>query len=188
MFETPEMFSSFTLSAKWVLVAAKQEARDLGHPCLGTAHLLLGALRRQALGHEHHALRAGRLIGVDYERTRAEVVRVLGVREPGPAGAFQPTDTTLKVVGAALALRKTRHDELTCTGHLLRGLAHEMTADPPAPTSGLFRRRDRLQGPEFYDIAQRLLIGAAGSLERVRSAVSVGLPHDSARCDEPSSH
>jgi hypothetical protein len=133
-------------------------------------------------------VRAGLLIDVDYERIRAEAVRVLGAREPGPAGAFLPTVTSRKVVGAALALRKVRQDEFTCTGHLLRGLAHQLTADPPAPASGLFRRRDRLQGPASYDIAQRLLIGAAGSLERVRSAVSVGLPHDSARCDEPSSH
>ena len=38
------MFEEFTESARRVIVLSQQEARALGHTCIGTEHLLLGAL------------------------------------------------------------------------------------------------------------------------------------------------
>jgi ATP-dependent Clp protease ATP-binding subunit ClpC len=38
------MFEEFTESARRVIVLSQQEARALGHTCIGTEHLLFGAL------------------------------------------------------------------------------------------------------------------------------------------------
>jgi hypothetical protein len=65
-----------TPRAKRVIELAIDEARTLGHRYIGTEHLLLG------LVHEGQGIGAGVLesLGVDLDRTRAEVLRVIASR------------------------------------------------------------------------------------------------------------
>lgn len=39
------MFERFTTAARGVVINAQQEARQLGHPFIGTEHVLLGLIR-----------------------------------------------------------------------------------------------------------------------------------------------
>ena len=108
------MFERFTRAARDTVVRARQDALDLGHPTVGTEHLLLavlaaegpaagvlhdcgatpdavrGRLRRlvyrdEPLGAlDAEALRA---IGIDLAAVRAQVERTFGPGALGPAGA-----------------------------------------------------------------------------------------------------
>ena len=66
----------FTSRAKKSLELAAETARDLGHPCVGTAHLLLGLLR------EDKGIAAQVLFhfGVTYDRAAGELSKILAAR------------------------------------------------------------------------------------------------------------
>ena len=64
------MFERFTNGARNVVMAAQQEARRLGHDCIGTEHILLGLVRE---GEGLAALVLTKL-GVDLEAVRARVL------------------------------------------------------------------------------------------------------------------
>lgn len=171
------MFEVFTEQARAAILLAQEEARALGHPCIGTSHLLLGLLRRQPpkgqqARPEHHAFLACKSIGVDYEQLRETLVLRLGDRGPGPSGHIsfsRTTNAALRAAALSVALElKTGH---VSTGHMLLGLTYDTAADPPALKPGFLRRKAHLQNPAFYDIGQRALIDAAGSLDLVRQAV-----------------
>jgi ATP-dependent Clp protease ATP-binding subunit ClpA len=72
------MFERFTDRARNVVIAARQEARRLGHDCIGTEHLLLGLLREQGI-----AARTLAHLGVTAEAVEREVVAFV---RPGPFG------------------------------------------------------------------------------------------------------
>jgi ATP-dependent Clp protease ATP-binding subunit ClpC len=62
------MFGRFTERAQKVLFLARDEARRLGHPAVGTEHLLLGLLREG----EGIAARSLKALGVDVDKVRQE--------------------------------------------------------------------------------------------------------------------
>ena len=64
----------FTPRAKRVLELSLEEARQLGHNYIGTAHLLLGLIREG----EGVAARVLENLGVDLTKVRTQVVRMLG--------------------------------------------------------------------------------------------------------------
>ena len=64
----------FTPRAKRVIELAFEEARNLGHPFLGTEHLLLGLIREG----EGVAAQVLRNLGADLERMRRQVAELLG--------------------------------------------------------------------------------------------------------------
>ena len=68
----------FTPQAKKVLELASEEARHLGHPYIGTEHILLGLLR------ENESVAAQVLINLDLklEDVRAEILDLLGASDP----------------------------------------------------------------------------------------------------------
>jgi ATP-dependent Clp protease ATP-binding subunit ClpA len=68
------MFERFTPAAREVVVRAQQEARTLGHPWLGTEHLLLGVLAQP------DAPGVGALtdLGVTLDAGRAALTQVVG--------------------------------------------------------------------------------------------------------------
>lgn len=70
----------YTSRAKKVLELAMSEARDLDHEYVGTEHLLLGLVREER-GIAAQTLTAR---GVDLASVRAETLRLLGQRLPGP--------------------------------------------------------------------------------------------------------
>ncbi|WP_432829906.1 Clp protease N-terminal domain-containing protein [Dactylosporangium sp. CA-092794] len=63
------MFERFTDRARAVVKGAKEEADALGHPMIGTEHMLLALLRADG-GVGHTVLRAS---GIEYEAVRATV-------------------------------------------------------------------------------------------------------------------
>ncbi|TVR13457.1 MAG: ATP-dependent Clp protease ATP-binding subunit [Planctomycetota bacterium] len=71
----------FTPPAKKVLELANEEARALGHPYIGTEHILLGLLR------ENDSVAAQVLInlGLRLEDVRAEILDLLGASDPTAA-------------------------------------------------------------------------------------------------------
>ncbi len=72
----------FTPQAKKVLELASEEARHLGHPYIGTEHILLGLLR------ENESVAAQVLINLDLklEDVRAEILDLLGASDPSTTG------------------------------------------------------------------------------------------------------
>ena len=68
----------FTPQAKKVLELASEEARSLGHPYIGTEHILLGLLR------EHESVAAQVLVnlGLKLEDVRSEILDLLGATDP----------------------------------------------------------------------------------------------------------
>jgi ATP-dependent Clp protease ATP-binding subunit ClpA len=73
------MFERFTNAARNVVIAAQQEARRLGHDCIGTEHVLLGLLREKGT-----AARVLADLGVTAGAVEREVVTFV---RPGPFGA-----------------------------------------------------------------------------------------------------
>jgi len=73
----------FTPQAKKVLELASEEARALGHPYIGTEHILLGLLR------ENESVAAQVLInlGLKLEDVRAEILDLLGATDPSSLAA-----------------------------------------------------------------------------------------------------
>src|SRR6266545_3168322 len=73
------MFERFTNEARNVVTAAQQEARRLGHDCVGTEHVLLGLLQGEGI-----AARALGDLGVAADAVEREVLAFV---RPGPFGA-----------------------------------------------------------------------------------------------------
>jgi ATP-dependent Clp protease ATP-binding subunit ClpA len=73
------MFERFTNEARNVVVAAQQEARRLGHDCIGTEHVLLALLRSDGI-----AARALAGLGVAADAVEHEVLTSV---RPAPFGA-----------------------------------------------------------------------------------------------------
>ena len=72
----------FTPRAKRVLELSLEEARQLGHNCSGTEHLLLGLIREG----EGVAARVLENLGVDLAKVRTQVIRMLGETAEVSAG------------------------------------------------------------------------------------------------------
>ena len=73
----------FTPRAKRVLELSWDEARQLGHNYIGTEHLLLGLIREG----EGVAARVLENLGVDLNKVRSNVVKMLGDSKPQASGA-----------------------------------------------------------------------------------------------------
>jgi len=166
--EVLKSYGLYETAAKRALFDAKQMARNLGHPYMGTAHLLVGVLR-----HEHHGQRATPPIEIDVERVHAKAVRRLGSGVPMPEGHIPYSFGSYKTLIAAATIARVRQDDHICTGHLLLALALPMAPDASVSAAGFLRRKQRSQDPGFYDCAQRLLSDVAGSLDRVREIRAV---------------
>ena len=78
----------FTPRAKRVLELSWDEARQLGHNYIGTEHLLLGLIRES----EGVAARVLENLGVDLNKIRSNVVKILGESKPQTvsSGASSP--------------------------------------------------------------------------------------------------
>jgi ATP-dependent Clp protease ATP-binding subunit ClpC len=100
---------------------AEDEARNLGHAAVGTEHLLLGLVREG----EGVAARALKNLGVDPERVRKEVTRLVG-KNPGPAAVqIGLTPRAKKVLELANDEARRQGVNYVGTEHLLLGLIRE---------------------------------------------------------------
>jgi ATP-dependent Clp protease ATP-binding subunit ClpC len=104
----------FTPRAKKVLEIAAQEARAMSHKYIGTEHLLLALMK----DHESAAATALAAIGVEYDRVREEIERVLR----GGDAAAAPD--------AAAARKKSKTPFLDHFGRDLTELARQGQLDP----------------------------------------------------------
>ena len=73
------MFRKFTQRARNAVVHAQEEARRMGHPAIGTEHILLGLLlEREGIG-----ARPLLNLGLDPEQVRETVTRTIGESDAG---------------------------------------------------------------------------------------------------------
>jgi ATP-dependent Clp protease ATP-binding subunit ClpC len=102
----------FTPKAKKVIELAMDEARRLGHNYIGTEHLLLGLIK-EGEGVASHVLMN---IGLDLNKVRNEIIKLLGSAAPASAAPGQKT--------------KTKTPALDAFGRDLSQLAREGKLDP----------------------------------------------------------
>jgi Clp amino terminal domain, pathogenicity island component len=143
------VFERFTEAARSVVVLAQDEARTLKHNYIGTEHILLGLLREEA----GLAARALESLGVTLERTRAEVLKLVGSDEEVTPGQIPFTPRAKKVLELALREALSLGHNYIGTEHILLGLLGE--------TEG---------------VAARILVDFGADAEKVRTEVTRLLP------------
>jgi ATP-dependent Clp protease ATP-binding subunit ClpA len=125
------MFERFTAQARHVVVTAQEEAAGFRHGYIGTEHILL-ALLDEGSGIASTVLRDA---GVDRERVRADVERIVG-RGRGSLGADD-----------AAALREIGIDLDAVLSKIEERFGPQALRSPcPPPRRGLLRRRRRGYG------------------------------------------
>src|SRR5215203_4132100 len=101
------MFERFTTRARQAIVAAQEEARRLGHGYIGTEHVLLGRL------------------GITLERSRTEVVALIGTADDAPSGHIPFTPRAKKVLELSLREALGLGHNYIGTEHVVLGLVRE---------------------------------------------------------------
>jgi ATP-dependent Clp protease ATP-binding subunit ClpC len=125
------VFEHFTPQARRVIVVAQDEARAFGHTHLGTEHILLGLLGKEA------GLAAQVLEGF---RLTTQEVRALVIRMVHP-GKKTSTNQLLVTPGATKVLERAFQEALSLghqhigTEHILLGLVGE----PEGESAGILR-------------------------------------------------
>jgi len=118
------MFRKFTQRARNTVIHAQEEARELGHPAIGTEHILLGLLREG----EGVGARALINLGIDLANVREEVKRFIGQNKnaiEGPAGDLPITPRVKKVFNLAFDEARLQGVNYVGTEHLLLALLRE---------------------------------------------------------------
>ena len=110
----------FTPRAKRVLELSWDEARQLGHNYIGTEHLLLGLIREG----EGVAARVLENLGVDLNKIRSNVVKMLGESKPQSSVSSGTTTSSSTSSG------KTKTPSLDEFGRDLTLAAQELRLDP----------------------------------------------------------
>lgn len=117
------MFRRFTQRAKNAVMYAQEEARNLGHPAIGTEHILLGLLREG----EGIGAKALTSLGVDLDKVRQEVIKIIGQRGGAetPDGDLPITPRAKKVFNLAFDEARLQGVNYVGTEHLLLALLRE---------------------------------------------------------------
>ena len=110
----------FTPRAKRVLELSWDEARQLGHNYIGTEHLLLGLIREG----EGVAARVLENLGVDLNKIRSNVVKMLGESKPQAVSSGSSSSSSSSSSG------KTKTPSLDEFGRDLTLAAQELRLDP----------------------------------------------------------
>ncbi len=111
----------FTPRAKRVLELSWDEARQLGHNYIGTEHLLLGLIREG----EGVAARVLENLGVDLNKVRSNVVKMLGESKPQTTTAGSSSSSS-----SSSSSGKTKTPSLDEFGRDLTLAAQELRLDP----------------------------------------------------------
>lgn len=119
------MLKKFTQRAKNSILNAQAEAKELGHPAIGTEHVLLGILREG----EGIAARALNSVGVTLTTAREAVMNMVGAKAIPPQAVPDelPITPRVKRVLFTLALDEATQQGVNYVGteHLLLGLLAE---------------------------------------------------------------
>ncbi|MET7641207.1 Clp protease N-terminal domain-containing protein [Streptomyces sp. NPDC005438] len=151
------MFERFTAPARTVVTAAQEEARALGHPTIGTEHLLLAVLREPGQPGAAALVR----LGVTAKACE-EAVRGLAL---GPGEQLGPQDAeALSALGIDLEEVRRRTDAAFGPGAL--------DAPPPRPRRRRFLRGHLPFAPRAKQALERTLREAVRLGDR-----QLGVPH-----------
>jgi ATP-dependent Clp protease ATP-binding subunit ClpC len=115
------MFARFTERAQKVLFLARDEARRLGHPAVGTEHLLLGLLREG----EGIAAKSLQALGVNLEKVRQEVEKIVSPGKPASGEEIGLTPRAKKVLELAQEEGRRQGVSYVGTEHILLGFIRE---------------------------------------------------------------
>src|SRR4051812_11716827 len=103
------MFERFTTAAREVVVGAQQEARELGHPVIGTEHVLITLVADQ----DAPVARLLHAYELDAPAVRDEIGRLVGTYQPDLS--FTEADAedaaALKAIGIDLAAVRAAIEE-----------------------------------------------------------------------------
>jgi ATP-dependent Clp protease ATP-binding subunit ClpA len=117
------VFERFTPQAREVVGVAQSEAHLMHHAHIGTEHLLVALARGEddaaALLHRH---------GLTGERTRAEVVRMVGMGEAGGNGQLPFTPAARDALEQTVAVAMRLGHEHGDSGHLLLAILRQPDA------------------------------------------------------------
>ena len=114
------LFNRFTERAQKVLTLAHEEAVRLGHPGVGTEHILLGLVKEG----EGIAAKALLSLGLSTEKIQREVEKIIG-QGPGNTTGTTYTPRAKKVIELSMdEARKLGHNYIG-TEHILLGLIRE---------------------------------------------------------------
>ena len=116
----------FTPKAKKVIELAMDEARRLGHNYIGTEHLLLGLIK-EGEGVASHVLMN---VGLDLNKVRAEVIKLLGSTTPSNEPGAPPPSMGSGGGSGAAGKSKTKTPALDAFGRDLSQLARDEKLDP----------------------------------------------------------
>jgi hypothetical protein len=137
-----QMFERFTDKARQAVVLAQEEARRLGHPEVGTEHLLLGLL---AVDGDSAAARTLTALDIPLDDLRREVEERIGRGEGAPSGHMPFVPKSKKVLELSLREALQLGHNYIGTEHLLLGLVRETESG-----------------------AAQVLVGRGADLDRVR--------------------
>ena len=177
------LFSRFSTESRPIVVEAQDQAHALGHPTLGSHHLLLGVLRAPD---DEPAANALHTLGLRYDDVRAEVERRFGLDEP-TVGERIPFDPEAKKV-LELALREAMR--LRCDAiepvHIVLGMLRGggpgaeliLAVEPDADKVRACLLRARAEQPPLEEAGMFAVVELAGSpeewQERLNAAADEG--------------
>ena len=113
------LFEPFAPDGRRAIALAQDEARELGHPHLGTEHLLLGVLRVD----DGDGARALASLGVHRDAVMSAIIEEVGRGSGAPEGTIPFTPRSKKALELALRESLAARSGAVDTGHVLLGLA-----------------------------------------------------------------
>jgi ATP-dependent Clp protease ATP-binding subunit ClpA len=139
------MFERFTAAARSVVLLARQEARELNHPCVGTEHLLLAMLDESSGG----AATLLRDAGITRKRVLAGINRFV---PPTPQALDDGDAEALQAIGIDLDAVRAKVEEIFGPGAL-----RPPGAARPAPRRGFLRRKEVSRSGPFAARTKKVL-------------------------------
>lgn len=115
------MHDRFTDSGRRAVVRAKEEARSLGHKCIGTEHLLLGLLREQT----EAVVKLLEALDVEPDRVRERVILTVGCGMDRGDHQRPVTPRARKALELALEEALSVEHDYVAGEHILLGLLRE---------------------------------------------------------------
>ena len=115
------MFERFTERARRVVLHAQKETVQLKHNVVGTEHLLLGLIKEA----EGVAARALGTLGIDLNKIRAEVIKIIGTGDQMLLGEAPFTPRAKRVLELAMDEARQLGHNYVGTEHILLGLIRE---------------------------------------------------------------
>ena len=183
------MFERFTPAAREVVVLAQDQARGLGHPQVGTEHLLLGLIAEETGA----AGRSFAQLGVTLDAARDAVMALVRPGEPTPPEQQIPFSPRAKgTLEASLRQAMGFKDTSIDTEHILLALLIERDGRTASVLASLGCPPDLLRDtvielrgpkatPDPHDDGDALLALAEGSGVAGRALEALGVTSDALR-------